>query len=135
MLHDQEISGLFITSSRLAFEDLIEHAQEAEMICNFETTPKLPDSEVQMQKWRRSFIRKLEILAKDTWPASTEKLLKPFEVKDTGRRVELTLYLIPGERPRDVFSPGVKYNLPEIQKNNKLKYKNTLIGLLELSHA
>lgn len=129
MQHDQQESGLFITNSSSAFEHLIAKASQAEIIVGFDSMPLQKNSIEKADKWRGNFMKQLEIIAKNPWPAATDKIAGPPFTKNSDAKVSLTLAIVPGETPHEFFAHCCGYNLPESKE--KSRFQNTLLGLIE----
>ena len=130
MQHDQQGSGLFITDSKSAFEYLIDKASQTEIIVGFDSMPLQKNSAGKADKWRDNFMKQLEIIARNPWPASTDKIAGPPFEKNSDTKVSLTLAIVPGETPHEFFAGCCGYNQPESKE--KSQFQNTLIGLVEL---
>ena len=131
MQHDQQESGLFITSSSSVFDYLIDKASLAEIIVDFESIPLQKNSVGKTDKWRGNFMKQLEVIARNPWPVSTDKLVKPFFAKNSDIKVSLTLAIIPGKTPHEFFAGCCGYNYSESKE--KSQFQNTLLGLVELN--
>ncbi len=129
MQHDQHGSGLFITDSRSAFEYLIDKASQTEIIINFDSIPLQKNSIEKADKWRDNFMKQLEIIAKNPWPTSTDKIAGPPFAKNSDTKVSLTLAIVPGKTPHEFFAGCCGYNYSESKE--KSQFQNTLLGLVE----
>lgn len=129
MQHDQHGSGLFITDSKSAFEYLINKASQAEIMVGFDSMPLQKNSAGKADKRRDNFMKQLEIIARNPWPASTDKIIKPPFTKNSDTKVSLTLAIVPGETPHEFFACCCGYNQPESKE--KSRFQNTLLGLVE----
>ncbi|MBU4345629.1 MAG: hypothetical protein L6247_04395 [Desulfobacteraceae bacterium] len=130
MQHDQQESGLFITNSSSAFEHLIDKASQAEIIVGFDSMPLQKNSIEKADKWRDNFMKQLEIIARNPWPTSTDKIVKPPFTKNSDAKVLLTLAIVPGETPHEFFAGCCGYNPPESKE--KSQFQNTLLGLVDI---
>jgi len=129
MQHDQQESGLFITDSKSAFEYLIDKASQTEIIVGFDSMPLQKNSAGKVDKWRDNFMKELEIIAKNPWPTSTDKIVKPPFTKNSDTKVSLTLAIVPGQTPHEFFAGCCGYNYSESKE--KSQFQNTLLGLVE----
>lgn len=130
--HDQEISGVFITSSRSAFEHLIDKASTAEKLIRFDTITMLENGAEAAERWQDNLMEQLDMLARNSWPASTDGIEIAPADKGDGKKVALTLYILPGETPHEFFARCVGHNVLQAGEGDKdIKFKNTLIGLIE----
>ena len=130
MQHDPQGSGLFITDSSSAFEYLIDKASRAEIIAGFDSIPLQKNSVEKADKWRDNFMKQLEIIARNPWPTSTDKIVNPRFAKNSDTKVSLTLAIVPGKTPHEFFAGCCGYNQPESKE--KSRFQNTLLGLVEL---
>ena len=130
MQHDHHGSGLFITDSKSAFEYLIDKASQTEIIVSFDSMPLQKNSAGKADKWRDNFMKQLEIIARNPWPASTDKIAEPIFAKNSDTTISLTLAIVPGQTPHEFFAGCCGYNQPESKE--KSQFQNTLLGLVEL---
>lgn len=131
MQYDQDMSGLFITNNRSAIEHLIEKTPEAKIVLNIDSTPLTNSDDEKREKWQNSLNEQLELILGDSLPASEGiKIKSPFD-KDDGKKVSLTLYLVPGESPYKFFTRSAWHKTPAEEINNKTALNNTLIGFVE----
>ncbi len=129
MQHDNQGSGLFITDSSSSFDYLIDKASRAEIIAGFDSIPLQKNSMEKADKWRDNFMKQLEIIATNPWPASTDKIAGPSFAKNSDTKVSLTLAIVPGKTPHEFFAGCCGYNQPESKE--KSQFQNTLLGLVE----
>ena len=130
MQHDPQGSGLFITDSSSAFEYLIDKASQTEITVGFDSIPLQKNSVEKADKWRDNFMEQLEIIARNPWPASTDKIVNTRFAKNSDTKVSLTLAIVPGKTPHEFFAGCCGYNQPESKE--KSQFQNTLLGLVEL---
>ena len=128
--HDQQESGLFVTDSKSAFEYLIDKASQTEIIVGFDSMPLQKNSAGKADKWRDNFMKELEIIAKNPWPTSTDKIAGPPFTKNSDAKVLLTLAIVPGKTPHEFFAGCCGYNYSESKE--KSQFQNTLLGLVEV---
>jgi len=132
-LHNSnEISGLFVTSSRSVFEHLIDSVDGIQMVLDLDAIPVCEDSFEEMEGWQNRFIQHLEMLVKNPWPPSSNNGFDSYTDSTCDRTVSLKLYIVPGETPRDFWSRFVEDRLPQNQGEHMTgRYRNTLIGLIK----
>ena len=129
MLHDQEISGLFITSSRFVFEHIIDKAIEVEIVFDSISIPVCKNRGDKFEKWHTGLMKYLKAVATNDRPVLMENIEKTSDTFNCDKKVFFTLYMVPEKTPYEFFAECTGHDLkPE---NNKTKYKNTLIGLIE----
>jgi len=134
MQHDQQVSGLFVTSSRAMLEYLIDIAPEVEKLICFDAIPVFENRVEEMEKWQVGLMESLDMLTTNPLPSSTDGIFDAPEADECDRKVALTLYIVPGETPHDFFVRCVEGDLfCAKDENKKAGFKNTLIGLLEVS--
>lgn len=129
--YDQDTSGLFITNNRSAIEHLIEKTPEAKIVLNIDSIPLTNSDDEKREKWQNSLNEQLELILEDSLPASEGiKIKSPFD-KNDGKKVSLTLYLVPGESPYGFFTRSAWNKTPAEEINNETALNNTLIGFVE----
>jgi hypothetical protein len=125
-------SGLFVTSSKSAFNQLMAKVAAPEKIIQ---SAGLPADEIKSKAvgaWRDSFLKQLNRLAETHWSESKDTGIDLSIDSAGGTNVRLTLYLMPGQIPCDFFAQYLETPLPpEKQPDQKTKFKNTLVGLVE----
>ena len=122
MQHDQEISGVYVTSSKAALDHLIGRIPMAEKIISIDSIPLLKKDE-NTGKWADSLIKQLDLITKNNRPVSIEGIAEVPVDKTCNKKISLTFYLAQGRTPHKVF------HLKEKKVASSLK--NTLIGLIE----
>jgi len=130
MQHDPQKSGLFITDSSSAFEHLIDKSSRTEIIAGFDSIPLQKNSVGKADKWRDNFMKQLEIIARDPWPTSTDKIAGPCFAENSDTKVSLTLAIVPGKTPHEFFAGCCGYSCSESKE--KPQFQNTLLGLIEV---
>jgi len=131
--NNQDLSSLFITSSRAAFEYLIDKTPEAKKIIGFDSIPMYEDGKEDHEKWKESLMEYLDNLANNTQPSSIDTILKPPFVNRYDKNVSFTLYFVPKGVTCNIFACCIDRDLPQIEKENKENnFINTLLGLIEL---
>jgi len=132
MQHDPQGSALFITSSRLALEHLIEKAPESEMVVRFDAIPVSENRVEKIERWMDRLMTHLDMLAAKNRSGATEGIDKVPVDADSGRTVSLLIYLVPGTAPREFFARCIDDDAAQIRgKKKEGGYKNTLLGLIE----
>ncbi len=134
MQHDQQVSGLFVTSSRAMLEHLIDITPEVEKLICFDAIPVFENRVEEMERWQVGLMESLDMLATNPRPSSTDGIFHAPAADGCDRKVALTLYIVPCETPHDFFARCVEGDLFCAKDENKeAGLKNTLIGLLETS--
>jgi hypothetical protein len=127
-------SGLFVTSSKSVFNQLMAKLPAAEKILQSAGLPAVEIKNRAFNSWRDSFLKHLNRLVETQWPASKDIGVDLPLKNDGGTNFKLTLYLVPGQIPRDFFAQYLEArHSPKKQPNQKVKFKNTLVGLVELN--
>jgi len=135
MQYDHDISGLFITNSRAAFDYLADKTPEAKIIYKFKSIPADKNSIGKTEKWRNSLIKLLETLVENPWQDSNEIIKESGFIKERNEKVSMTFSLVPGEMPHDFFSRCADFNPHEhIEITDDIRLKNTLICLIEIEN-
>jgi len=124
-----KIPGFFITSSRPVIDYLIDKIPGAESVLRIDEIPVSKDMTEEMVRWREGLISYLEILADDSRSMLPGDIAKVPADQKCGRKISLTLYLVPGVTLREFLTSFIKFDSPcgEIEKN-KVGFKNTIFG-------
>ncbi len=129
--YDRDMSNLFITNSRSVVEHLVEKTPEAKIVLSIDSIPLTNSRDKKTEKWQESLIKQLELLLENSLPASEDiKIKSPFD-KDDGKKVSLTLYLVPGESPYKFFTRIAWHKTPVKEINKEAGFNSTLIGFVE----
>ncbi|MCK5419939.1 MAG: hypothetical protein KAI93_15555, partial [Desulfobacterales bacterium] len=125
-------SGLFVTSSKSVFNQLMARVPATEKIFQSAGLPADKNKDQAFNAWRDSFLKHLNGLSETHWSASKEIGVDLPLKNDGGTDFKLTLYLVPGQIPGDFFAQYLEArHPPKKQPNQKAKFKNTLVGLVE----
>jgi len=129
---DRVDSGLFATSSESVFDQLMAKVPAAEKIIQSAGMPADEINDKTFNLWRDSFLKHLNRLAETPWPVSGDiDMDLPLEDRSS-TNINLTLYLVPGQIPREFFARYVERRRPPgKQPDQKVRFKNTLVGLVE----
>ena len=129
--NDQDVSDIFITNSRSAIEYLLDKTPETKIMLNIDSILLTNSTDKKKEKWQESLMERLESLQEKSLPASGDiKIKSPFD-KDDGKKVSLTLYLVPGESPYKFFTRSAWHKTPAEGINKEARFNNTLIGFIE----
>ncbi len=132
MQHDQQNSGLYITSSRAVLEYLIDIHPDLEVVTRIDSIPVGNKTVQKKEQWQDDLIKNLTMLAKNAWPSPTGDMIHGPDISEDDRKVSLTLRIAPDKTPFEFFSRYVKdESFPAKNRNKTPRPKNTLIGLLE----
>ncbi len=133
MQYDQQGSALLVTGSRAVFEYLLETAPESEELVRLNTIPILDSKVEETATWQDELMEALEMIATNDWPSSKIDIFKAPADIEYDREVALTLHIIPDEKPDEFFSRCAEHDLLYAkEKNHGVKFKQTIIGQLEL---
>jgi len=134
MQQDQQDSGLFVTTSRSVFETLIDSTPEAELVDVLDAIPVVDNEVEALETWRDELMKHLEMLATVVWIAKTDPIITVPEIPGCETTVSLTLYIVPGKTPHEFFNRYVEHDVFNYkEKYQKVKLKNTLLGLIQKS--
>jgi hypothetical protein len=134
MQRDQEGSGFFVTTSRSVFEFLIDSAPEAELVGVLDAIPVVENEVEVLETWRDELMKHLEMLSTVVWIAKTDPIITVPEIPGCETTVSLTLYIVPGKTPHEFFNRYVEHDVFNYkEKYQKVKLKNTLLGLIQKS--
>ncbi len=129
--YDRDMSNLFITNSRSVVEHLVEKTPDAKIVLSIDSIPLTNSNDEKREKWQNSLNEQLELIFGGSLPASEDiKIKSPFD-KDDGKKVSLTLYLVPGESPYKFFTRSAWHKTPVKEINKEAGFNNTLIGFIE----
>jgi hypothetical protein len=130
-LEDTVNSGLFVTSSQSVFDHLIENPTAVEKIIQSEGLPVMAALDDAAITWRDPFLKQMKRLVETQWPAAEGAFAGVPPLKGERSKVTLTLYLLPGQSPADLFAQVLEdQNVNPIKPNQRVGFKNTLIGLI-----
>lgn len=134
MLKDPQGSALFTTTSRAVMEHLMDIMPDMEQVIRFDAITMGVDEDKTLSNWRDDLLETLKNLALENWPVPMEDLSHPTEIPGIKSNAVLTIYIIPNKSPQDCFASYVESDvfLAEPAKT-ELRFKNTLIGLIEKS--
>jgi hypothetical protein len=81
--------------------------------------------------WRDSFLKQMKQIVENRWSAAEHTFADMPLPKDQRSNVTLTLYLVPGQNPVDLFSRVFEdQNVDTLKPNQRAEFTNTLIGLI-----
>jgi len=133
MQQDRETSGVFITTSRFIFDELIDKLPRAELVVGLDSIPMHASRDESIEKWQDSLLASLNMLLSSTWPVSTDGLFAAPAQNGYDMCVSIKLYIVAGEIPHDVFARCAAGNsLQAGLETEAARFKNTLIGIIEL---
>jgi len=130
----EEMSGLFVTSSRQAIDYLLGKTPETENVFSINAIPMVENQVEKSGKWSKDLMEYLEIVTKSSRPLKSDNFtIVPDDLK-CETKASLSLYLVPGASPLEYFSRFISFDSTcgEIQKD-RVKFKNTLIGHIGFS--
>lgn len=130
-LEDTVNSGLLVTNSQSVFDLLIENLAAVEKITSSKGLPTLVALDDAATNWREPFLKQMEELIENRWSAAEGAFAAPPPLKCEHSEVRLTLYLVAGQSPADVFFNFFDaQNVHTIKPDQHAGLKNTLIGLI-----
>jgi hypothetical protein len=134
MQQDPQDSGVFVTTSRSVFESLIDSTPEAELVDVLDTIPVVDNEVEALETWRDELMKHLEMLSTVIWTAKTDPIITVPEIPECEIKASLTLYIVPGKTPHEFFHRYVEHDVFNYkEKYQKVRLKNTLLGLIEKS--
>ena len=124
-----ELSGLFITSSRQVIDYLLEKTPDAEKMFSIDAISIKENPVEKPAKWPKDMMKQLEIVAKSSRPSDCEKFTIIPDGLKCAAKVSFSLYLVSGASPLEYFSRFIRHDFirNKVEKNH-IKFKNTLIG-------
>jgi hypothetical protein len=124
-------SGLFVTSSPSVFNHLIENRAAAQKVVQSEGLPVMDAKDNSAISWRDSFLKQLKQLVENGWSAAEHTFLDMPLPEDQRSNVTLTLYLVSGQSPADLFTRVFEdQNVDTLKPDQRADFTNTLIGLI-----
>jgi hypothetical protein len=134
LLADPDVSGLFITSTPVVFQELLDKTATAEKLLYFDGLPLCSDPPPDFIAWRRKLAAELTQIIGDERPPKT---FRPNDIPDClcdGETISLRIFLAMGENPRDFFARCAEIKPPGRETTGANdNIKNTLFGLIEFN--
>ena len=134
MQYRDEMSGLFVTSSRQVIDYLLEKTLEAEYLFSINLIPIVENQVEKTAKWQKSLMEHLQMVAESSQPLGNDDFAADPDDLKCETKVSLSLYLVPGASPLEYFSRFISFdsNCGKIEKD-QVKLKNTVIGHIGFS--
>jgi len=130
MQPDREMSGVFITTSRFVFDELLDKLPGLELVIGLDSIPLHAGRDET--KWQDDLLESLNRLCCNAWPVSTDGMFAVASPDGYDQCVSIKLYIAAGEIPYDVFARCLAGNsLPAEFQTEAARFKNTLIGIIE----
>lgn len=134
MQQDPEVFGLFVTTSRSVVEHIIDTVPEMEEVIRLDAIPMGVDEHETLSSWQDDLMETLEKLAFENWPIPMDDMENPPEISGEEKNVTLTLYMVPGKTSQEFFAECIGTDVFQAESEKTgLRFKNTLIGLIEKS--
>jgi len=129
MQRTDEMSGLFVTSSRQAIDYLLEKTPEAENAFSIDAIPMAKNPVEKSAKWSRGLVEYLEMVSESSMPLKCDQFAIDFDDLKSETKISLSFYLVPEVSPLEYFSRFIRFDSTgnEIAKD-RVKLKNTIIG-------
>jgi len=129
-----EMSGLFVTSSRQTIDYLFEKTPETVNMFSIDAIPILENQVEKTAKWPKDLMKYLELIAESSRPLKCDNFTLSPDALKCETKTSLSLYLVPGTSPLEYFSRFIRFDstCEEIEKG-RAKFKNTLIGYIGFS--
>jgi hypothetical protein len=125
-------SGLFVTSSPLVFNYLIENRTDSQKVMQAERLPVNGAKEDAAISWRDSFLKQIKHLIENREGATEHTFGDVPLPPDQRSNVRLTLNRVSGQGPSDIFSRIFEeQNSNTLKPNQSAEAANTLIGLID----
>jgi hypothetical protein len=133
MSNDKEKSRFFITSSRDAFEFIIEKAGDSQKVIELSNIPVFPQSEV-IHKWQEMLLEQIEELSKDDNYKINRKIRELPVAEKIRREISLTIFRVINKSRHQLLTNILGQEGPGIMANDNYEInKGILIGLAESS--
>ena len=137
MQFDRELgrdsSGLFLTSSRSVLYYLLDSAPQSEKILTVDTIPVDAQKSAEIEAWRDHLTAQLQRLAATSRSKEAVKVAAAPADKNCQLLASLTLYVVPEESPRSLFSRCI--GRTSTSAGNEIKeshVEDIIIGYLSL---
>ena len=125
-------SGLFVTSSPAVFNHLIENLTDSQMVMQAEGMPVNGAKDDAAISWRDSVLIQMKQLIENRQGAAEHTFGDVPLPQDQRSNVRLTLHLVSGQGPTDIFSRIFEaQNSDTLKPNQSAEAGNTLIGLID----
>ena len=125
-------SGIFVTSSQSVFDHLTENLAAVEKIIHCEGLPAKAVLDDAVSTWRDPLLKQMKQLVETEWSTAEGAFAGVPPLNRSHSTVTLTLYLVPGQNPADLFAPFLAdEHVNPINSNRRAGLKNTMIGLID----
>ena len=133
MANDKKKPRFFITSSRNAFEFIIEKAGDSQKVIELPHVPVFPQSEV-IHKWQEILLEQIEELSKDDNYKINNKISRLPVAEKIEREISLTIFRVINKSRHQLLTDILGQECPGIMANDNYEInKDILIGLAEAS--
>jgi len=130
MKQDRQTSDFYITTSRSAWDLVMDLAPEAQPLFDL---PSIPVPEDSSAGWPGKLAQHLDTLASDPWPVSNADAPEIPDAGGTGQQMMFRLSIVPGFSPEQFFSRLFEPDSAQKDSWNKSsELQNTLVGLAVL---
>ena len=132
-LSDTAAGGLLVTHSRAVLEQLLGSTPTAEKILHFELPPRAGKVTDEIKVWQAQLMSYLTRVVENKWPDPSNEPVEGMVFQAAGKTVALSMYIVPAQPPNRFLSGCAEINRPVADPaHQKVRLKNTLIGLVEL---
>ena len=126
---ERDSSGLFVTSSRAALDYLLDSAPQKKEILNVDTIPVPAPKSAKVEAWRDHLRDQLQRLPATYRSKEAVKVTAAPVDKKGKLSASLTLYLVPQESPRSLFSRCTGRVFPSAGDDTRENHiENTVVG-------
>jgi hypothetical protein len=131
MIHPAD-SGLLVTSSPAVFNHLIENLAAVQKVIQSLELPVMDAKNDAAISWRDSFLKQMKQLIGNRGGAVAHAFGDVTLSEDNRSNVRLTLYLVLGQGPKEIFARVLEdQNIDTLKPNQSAEASNTLIGLID----
>lgn len=131
LLSDREPSGLFVTHSKAALEQLLDSAPGAEKILDFEAIPRSTATTAGLKLWQDQLISYLCDIVENKSNAASREPAAGSDITAAENTVSLKIYLVPDQNSPQIFCRGAGIQDPEFDLTPSIAGgRNTLLGLV-----
>ncbi len=140
MQFDRELgrdsSGLFVTSSRSALDYLLDSTSQTEKILAVDAIPVYAPKSAEIEAWRDHLTDQLQRLPATSRSKEAVKVTAAPADKNCKLSASLTLYLVPEESPRSLFSRCAGRAFPSAGDEIRDSHiQNTFVGYIAVSQT
>ena len=130
---ERERSGLFVTSNQKALEYVLDNASRTEQILTIDPIPMYAGRSTEIDEWRDHLLDQLQQLPASSPSKPAVSVAAAPNIEKCALRASLTLYRVPAESPRLLFSRSTGQTLhPAGGDKRESDIEHTFVGCIAL---